>query len=69
MFVRLMARQTCESVIKDEEFKEHDLEGPDLSECRREMPPGEVALVVHGRDTIEVYCRPCAKKRFGLARE
>lgn len=64
MFVRLMSRQTCETKILQDQDAEWVQSG--ISDCKRDMPAGEPVLIVHGRDNIEVYCRPCAYKRFDM---
>lgn len=61
MFVKLTAKQTCDTVLLQHETT-FTVSGIDA--CLKEMSPGDTVLVTHGRDALEVWCAPCAWNRF-----
>lgn len=64
MFVKLIAIQTCETqVLQDQD---PDWEQAGIIECQGTIPSGAVVYVTYGERTVETWCRSCAKTRFGL---
>lgn len=62
MFFRILARQTCESVVIAAPDEPND-------SCTYEMHPGDVTYVTADRDGHpETYCEACAHRKFGRVR-